>query len=196
MLPHIHIHRRSHHHRSRRRQKHRRQKIISQPMRKLRQHIRRRRSHHQQPRRLRLFNMLDRRLALFRPRPSLRTPKRRYHPMARDRRKRQRPHKLLRRLCHHHIRIESRILQQAHQLHRLVSRNPPAHPDRHFHSSHTHHQTSAVSDLSHSSHHNPLRPIRSQRTTSPPLCHSHPTYGTTNFAAQPPFEGITHEHHE
>src|SRR4051794_28915685 len=58
--------------------------------------------------------------------------------MARDRRKRQRPHKLLRPPRHHHMRIKPGILQQPYQLHGLIGSNSPADTNRYLHSTITH----------------------------------------------------------
>ena len=128
MAPHHYVHGGCHHNRLVHRQVHRGQKIVRNPMRHLANHIRRRRHHHQRLRRLSLVDVLNR----CPSRHLASRPERANHLVPADCRKGERRHKLLRPRCHHDMRIETGLLQSAHQLHRPVRRNPSTNPDRYL----------------------------------------------------------------
>ena len=135
MLPHIHVHRRSHQHRRSGRQIHRGQKIVGDAVGKLGQNVGRGRRDHQRIGPLRLADVLDARI---------RTRRRRCRPSS---------HRLVMtlwpvsaakvsgctnlrgRLGHHHVDFEGLALQRAHQFRRLVRGNSARDADRYSHGS-------------------------------------------------------------
>src|ERR1700686_334727 len=131
MIPHIHVHRRSHHHRRRRRQIQSTQKIIRNSARELSNNVGSCRSHQQQVGTLRHRNVLDGALQVCFVLSIAKQVSNYFLPA--QSRKSQRRNKFPRRTRHHHFHGKSILLQQAHQFRGLVSRDSPGHTHRDSH---------------------------------------------------------------
>src|SRR3984893_13093856 len=131
MIPHIHVHRRSHHHRSRRRQIQSTQKIIRNSAREFSNNVGGSGRYQQQICTLRHRNMLD---GAFQVRFILSIAKQvgNYFLPAQSR-EGQRRNKFPRPPRHHHFHGKSILLQQAQQFRSFVSRHSPGHTHRDSH---------------------------------------------------------------
>src|ERR1700688_3562982 len=131
MIPHIHVHRRSHHHRCSRRQIQSAQKIVRNSAREFSNNVGSRRSNQQQIGTLRRRDMLD---GTFQIRFILRITKQvGDYFLPSQSRKSQRRNKFARPAGHHHFHGKSILLQQAYHLRGFVSRDSPCHTHRDSH---------------------------------------------------------------
>ena len=137
MIPHVHVHCRSHKHRRGSCQVHRGQEIVGNAMSKLGQNICRRRSHNQRLGPLRLANMLN--PVLFAGCLSGATarfvPQAGDNPVPGERSKRERLHETTCGLGHHNVDFQGLSLQGTHQFRCLVRSDPARNAHRYPHGS-------------------------------------------------------------